>query len=133
MGGTRCANSAARASQASVSIPPILSRRTFLRSAAASGAATILGSCAASAQRGPLLTRPVPSMGVSLPLVGLGTWITFNVGNDPVARYACAEVMGGFFAAGGRMIDSSPMYGSSQGVVGYGLKKLGAPERLFSA
>jgi diketogulonate reductase-like aldo/keto reductase len=68
-----------------------------------------------------------------LPLVGLGTWITFNVGNDPVARDACAEVMRAFFAAGGRMIDSSPMYGSSQAVIGYGLKKLGVPEGLFSA
>ncbi len=114
-------------------MPPILSRRTFLRSAVASGAATILGSSSASAQRGPLLTKPVPSSGEALPLVGLGTWITFNVGNDPVARDACAEVMAGFFAAGGRLIDSSPMYGSSQDVIGYGRKKLGAPERLFAA
>jgi diketogulonate reductase-like aldo/keto reductase len=64
--------------------------------------------------------------------VGLGTWITFNVGNDPVARDACAEVMRAFFEAGGRMIDSSPMYGSSQNTIGYGLSKL-KPAQLFSA
>jgi diketogulonate reductase-like aldo/keto reductase len=114
-------------------MPPILNRRTLLRSAVAFGVPTILGPRLALAQRGPILTRPIPSSGEALPLVGLGTWITFNVGNDPVARDACVEVMRGFFAAGGRMIDSSPMYGSSQDAIGYGRKKLGAPERLFSA
>ena len=67
-----------------------------------------------------------------MPLVGLGSWITFNVGDDPVAREACAEVMRAFFDAGGRMIDSSPMYGSSQKVIGHGVAKL-KPARLFSA
>lgn len=72
-------------------------------------------------------TRAVPSSGAALPVVGLGTWITFNVGRDAQARAQCAEVMAAFFAAGGRVIDSSPMYGSSQGVVGDGLRKLGMP------
>ena len=66
-------------------------------------------------------------------MVGLGSWITFNVGNDTVARDACTEVMGAFFGAGGRLIDSSPMYGSSQDVIGYGLDKLKDPENLFAA
>ena len=68
-----------------------------------------------------------------MPVVGLGSWITFNVGDDPVARDACADVMRAFFEAGGRMIDSSPMYGSSQRVIGYGLDKLKQPAGLFSA
>ncbi|MGV3570750.1 MAG: aldo/keto reductase [Ramlibacter sp.] len=72
------------------------------------------------------LARAIPSSGEKLPLVGLGTWITFNVGQDAPARAQCAEVMAAFFAAGGRLIDSSPMYGSSQGVVGDGLRKLRA-------
>nr|WP_287088394.1 aldo/keto reductase [Mesorhizobium sp.] len=79
------------------------------------------------------MVRAVPSSGEMLPAVGLGTWITFNVGDDPVLRDECAEVMAAFFAAGGRMIDSSPMYGSSQPVIGYGLEKLGRREALFSA
>jgi diketogulonate reductase-like aldo/keto reductase len=66
-------------------------------------------------------------------VVGLGSWITFNVGDDIVARDACADVMRAFFADGGRLIDSSPMYGSSQKVVGYGLDKLKQPPGLFSA
>ena len=68
-----------------------------------------------------------------MPVVGLGSWITFNVGNDPVARDACAAVMLAFVEAGGRMIDSSPMYGSSQEVIGYGLRKQGLARRVFAA
>jgi diketogulonate reductase-like aldo/keto reductase len=80
-----------------------------------------------------MLTRPIPSSGEMLPVVGLGSWITFNVGDDPVARDACAEVMRNFVEAGGRMIDSSPMYGSSQEVIGYGLRKTGLAARVFAA
>jgi len=68
-----------------------------------------------------------------LPVVGLGSWITFNVGNDRVARDSSAEVMRNFFDAGGRMIDSSPMYGSSQDVIGYGLRKAALAGRVFAA
>lgn len=77
--------------------------------------------------------RPIPSTGESVPVIGLGTWITFNVGNDPLARQQCTEVMRVFLDAGGRLIDSSPMYGSSQEVVGEGLAKLGAIARVFAA
>jgi diketogulonate reductase-like aldo/keto reductase len=80
-----------------------------------------------------LLTRPIPASGEALPVVGLGSWITFNVGNDPVARDARAEVVRAFFSEGGRLIDSSPMYGSSQPVIGHALAKLGHPATLFSA
>jgi diketogulonate reductase-like aldo/keto reductase len=86
----------------------------------------------AFAQQAPLLTRTIPSTGEAIPPVGLGTWITFNVGNDREARASCTEVMRAFFAAGGRMIDSSPMYGSSQSVIGEGLKKIGNAN-VFSA
>lgn len=80
-----------------------------------------------------VLTRPIPASGEAVPLVGLGSWITFNVGNDPAAREACAEVIRAFFAAGGRMIDSSPMYGSSQSVIGDGLARLGGRTGVFAA
>ncbi len=60
-----------------------LDRRTLLRSLSAAGVAATLPR-GASAQHGRVLTRPVPSSGEALPLVGLGSWITFNVGNDPV-------------------------------------------------
>jgi diketogulonate reductase-like aldo/keto reductase len=109
-----------------------LSRRGLLRSLAAAGTAALLPPPASSQGR-PALVKPIHSSGEILPVVGLGSWITFNVGNDPVARDACAEVMRAFFAGGGRLIDSSPMYGSSQQVIGYGLRKLKESSRLFSA
>jgi diketogulonate reductase-like aldo/keto reductase len=87
----------------------------------------------ASPAPAPALSKPIPSSGERIPLVGLGSWITFNVGADPSARADCTEVMRNFFAAGGRLIDSSPMYGSSQGVIGEGLHRLGLPRQLFSA
>lgn len=120
-----------------------LTRRGFLTSLAAAGAAAALRPARAWAHPGPeaphpgaLLTRPIPSTPSAadrLPLIGLGSWITFNVGNDTAARDSCAEVMRAFFAGGGRLIDSSPMYGSSQETIGYGLQKLGHPAQVFSA
>lgn len=114
-------------------MPPISNpdRRTVLAGLAA-GAAFGPPSIAFT-QADPPVIRRIPSSGEAIPAVGLGTWITFNVGKDNVARDACAEVMRAFFAAGGRLIDSSPMYGSSQDVIGHGLRKLGKPESLFSA
>jgi diketogulonate reductase-like aldo/keto reductase len=109
----------------------MIRRRQVLTGLAATGALA-LPLCAA-AQQAEVLTKPIPTSGEAVPLVGLGSWITFNVGDDPTARDACAEVMAAFFAAGGRMIDSSPMYGSAQEVIGYGLEKLGHPPSLFSA
>jgi diketogulonate reductase-like aldo/keto reductase len=103
-----------------------MKRRTLLQWAALAAAGQ------AAAQPGPA-TRAIPSSGEAIPCVGLGTWITFNVGSDPPARAHCAEVMRTFFDAGGRLIDSSPMYGSSQGVVGDGLRALGAQQRVFAA
>jgi diketogulonate reductase-like aldo/keto reductase len=103
-----------------------LPRRHFLVS-------TLAGAAVPARAQPAVATRAVPSTGEALPVVGLGTWITFNVGQDAPARARCAEVMRAFFEAGGRVVDSSPMYGSSQGVVGEGLRKLGAAGRVFSA
>jgi diketogulonate reductase-like aldo/keto reductase len=103
-----------------------MKRRDLLQWSALAAAGT------ARAQSAPL-TRAIPASGEALPVVGLGTWITFNVGQDPPQRAACAEVLRAFFEAGGRVVDSSPMYGSSQGVVGEGLQKLQAVSRVFAA
>jgi diketogulonate reductase-like aldo/keto reductase len=79
------------------------------------------------------LRKAIPSTGEAVPAVGLGSWITFNVGNDPRLRAECRAVMAAFFEQGGGMIDSSPMYGSAQAVIGDSLRALGAPPGLFSA
>jgi diketogulonate reductase-like aldo/keto reductase len=110
-----------------------ISRRDMLRLVVAGSAVALLPPRAVHGQtRGQFLTRRIPSSREELPLVGLGSWITFNVGDDPVARVQCVAVMQAFFANGGRLIDSSPMYGSSQSVIGDGVSRLGA-SRLFSA
>lgn len=78
-------------------------------------------------------TRIIPSTGARIPVVGLGTWITFNVGSDPALLARSTRVMEAFFAEGGGMIDSSPMYGSAQQTIGHGLSQVGRPEALFAA
>lgn len=77
--------------------------------------------------------RRVPSTGEAIPVVGLGTWLTFDVGGaDSPARRARGEILKAFLDAGGRLVDSSPMYGSSEEVVGSELARTPDP-RLFSA
>jgi aryl-alcohol dehydrogenase-like predicted oxidoreductase len=78
-------------------------------------------------------TRTIPSTGEALPVVGLGTWQTFDVGASQQERAPLREVLRRLFAAGGTVLDSSPMYGRSEEVVGDLLR--GTPEhaRAFVA
>jgi aryl-alcohol dehydrogenase-like predicted oxidoreductase len=108
------------------------SRRTFMHALAA--AATMPSfSRSHAAAAGPILTRAIPATGEQIPALGLGTWITFNVGNDEAQRAECARVMQSFFDLGGTLIDSSPMYGSSEAVIGHCLKRTKNRSALFSA
>ena len=77
--------------------------------------------------------RRIPASGEAIPVVGLGTWLTFDVGGvESAARRARGDILKAFFDAGGRLVDSSPMYGSSEEVVGAELAR--APgARVFSA
>ncbi len=68
-----------------------------------------------------------------IPAIGMGSWLTFDVGADAAARAQRTEVLRAFFQNGGAVIDSSPMYGSSQDVIGDALRRLGRPPALFSA
>jgi len=112
---------------------PELSRRAFLTSMGALGVAVYGGRGRASAASRPVLTRAVPATGERLPVIGMGSWVTFNVGNDPSLRAARLEVLQAFFDRGGAIIDSSPMYGSSEEVIGYCLKRISNKRSLFSA
>ena len=78
-----------------------------------------------------LLTRPIPSTGETLPAIGLGTWQTFDVA--PSARAGLEGILGAFVELGGSVVDSSPMYGRSEEVVGDLAAKLGVQSRLFLA
>lgn len=70
-------------------------------------------------------TRVVPRTGERIPVIGLGTWQTFDVGASRAERAPLAEVLRRFFAAGGRVIDSSPMYGRAEEVCGDLLAEVG--------
>lgn len=109
----------------------MLTRRVFLSSLAAAGLTAALPVCASAAPAP--ATKKIPRTGHPLPVIGMGSWITFDVGNDAQARAARTQVLKTFFALGGGMIDSSPMYGSSEDVIGHGLAALGMPKGLFSA
>lgn len=80
-----------------------------------------------------MLKRAVPRSGEMLPVVGLGTYQTFDVGGDQAARPALREVLSALVSQGGSVIDSSPMYGSSESVVGELSAELGLRPRLFMA
>lgn len=77
------------------------------------------------------IRKIIPSSGERIPVIGMGTWITFNV-RTQAERDARAEVLRTFFELGGGAIDSSPMYGNAEAVIGYGLEKLGPQKSLFS-
>ncbi len=110
-----------------------VSRRTLLAGSAGAALTALLPKAGWTDQTTTPSLRTIPSSGARIPAVGLGSWITFNVGDSPVLRAQCAEVMDAFFKAGGKMIDSSPMYGSAQSVIGDGLRALGRTDTVFSA
>lgn len=87
----------------------------------------------AFARDGRRTLKSIPVSGETLPAIGLGTWRTFNVGSDRRMIDARTEVVRAFFAHGGGLIDSSPMYGSTADVMGHALDALGHPAGLFSA
>ena len=77
--------------------------------------------------------RPIPKSGELLPVVGLGTWQTFDVGDTPAERAPLVDVMRRFLDGGGRVIDSSPMYGRAEAVTGGVLATVAPKQRPFLA
>jgi diketogulonate reductase-like aldo/keto reductase len=86
-----------------------------------------------SAEARTLATRPIPVSGEQLPVVGLGTYQSFDVGSNASQRAALLEVLRLFVHQGGKLIDSSPMYGTSESVLGDLASELGITDRLFMA
>jgi diketogulonate reductase-like aldo/keto reductase len=78
-------------------------------------------------------TRPIPSTNEQLPVIGVGTWQTFDVGNSDAERDSLKEVLKTLIAKGGKVIDSSPMYGQSEKVVGDLSEELKLNASLFMA
>lgn len=100
-----------------------LTRRGFI-----AGGLGVLAAASGSAGSGSaatgMATRAIPRTGERVPVIGLGTWRTFDVGPSEAERAPRLEVLRRFLAAGGRVIDSSPMYGEAEAVVGDLLARL---------
>ena len=110
-----------------------LSRRDFLVSMAALALVPSPGVSFAAAASTAVMKKPVPATAERLPVIGMGSWITFDVGKDRGLRDDRLEVLQTFFEMGGGIVDSSPMYGSSQEVIGYCLERIPDKRALFSA
>ena len=107
-----------------------VSRRGLLRLFLSAGALIFARvSMAATA----LLTRPIPNTGELLPVIGLGTWQTFDVGNNASERAPLRDVLREFVKLGASVVDSSPMYGRSESVVGDLAAEIGTQQKLFLA
>lgn len=78
-------------------------------------------------------TRQIPSSGESVPVIGLGTSRTFDVGSSAEARAPLEQVLKAFVEMGGKVVDTSPMYGEAEEVVGDLAAKLKVRDRLFLA
>lgn len=108
----------------------MLNRRETLLGTLAAGVLVAAGARAATR---PAITRPIPASGERLPVIGMGTSRTFDVGEDQASRAPLAAVLAAFLQGGGRLIDSSPMYGRAEQVTGDLLKADGATGRAFLA
>lgn len=108
-------------------------RRQALAALSAAGAGILFPGAGAGEAPAPLVERPIPKGGDKLPVLGLGTWQTFDVAGDVEGLAAAREVLRLFSQAGGRLVDSSPMYGSAESVVGQLAHELGIPGKLFYA
>ena len=80
-----------------------------------------------------MLARAIPSSGEKLPVIGLGTWQTFDVGSSTAERAPLSQVLSLLVKSGGRVVDSSPMYGRSEEVIGDLAKASQLESKLFLA
>src|SRR5688572_25732193 len=110
-----------------------LSRRTFLRAGAVAGAALLLPTDRVNGQAGALLQKKIPSSGESLPIVGIGTARRYEQIKTDAEKVPLRETIRQFKELGGKVIDSSPSYGTAEAVVGEIQDSLKIRDSLFLA
>jgi diketogulonate reductase-like aldo/keto reductase len=106
-----------------------LSRRSWLKLAAA----LTLGGTMPVARAAERIQRPIPKTGETIPAVGLGTWQAFDIAGGGAEMSQAREALKALVELGGRVIDSSPMYGSAESVCGQLAEELGVKSKLFVA
>jgi len=123
-------------------IPPLQSERqkdmtrreaARLIGATAGGLLLPIERAQANAESSAMLTRAIPSTGEKLPVIGLGTWQAFDVDLTPDHRRQLGDVLSLFVKLGGRVIDTSPMYGHAEEVIGELVTALGIQDKIFLA
>jgi aryl-alcohol dehydrogenase-like predicted oxidoreductase len=108
----------------------MLSRRRFLATTAALGAGVVVRTPGAA---GAAIRKPIPATGETLPVIGMGSSRTFDTDLGTADRARLGEVLRLFFDGGGTLIDSSPMYGDAESVLGELLARTPGRDRLFAA
>jgi len=111
----------------------LFTRREILALAAAAGAAAVLPAAQGRAAEGPVQTRPIARTGERLPIVGIGTAIVFDIGDDRQQRAERRAVIQTLIDGGGRLIDTAPSYGEAEVVVGDLLAAMAARDKVFLA
>lgn len=108
-----------------------LDRRRFVGALAAGAAFALMRD--GSAAESPVLMRAIPRSGERLPVIGLGTWQEFDIGRDAGAREQATATLRTFLDHGLRVVDTSPMYGAAEAVVGELLEPLDRAHKAFVA
>ena len=96
----------------------MITRREMVIQSAAAVAALAAGNAAADKRKPLMSTRPIPSTDEALPVIGLGTYRVLDVAPNSPEYRELPEVIDALLAAGGSVIDSSPMYGRAEAVTG---------------
>ena len=110
-----------------------ISRLSFLIQTTAGSLSLIFPNVFKDRRSAAMITRKIPSSGELIPAIGLGSWITFNVGDSENELAPMRNVLGAFVDAGGKVIDSSPMYGRSEKVIGKLAAELNVTDKLWFA
>ena len=111
-------------------IDAMTTRRTFLTLSALGLGGLLMPDRSSAAT---VLERRIPKSGEILPAVGLGTWQAFDVGGDARGMAEAKDALKTLVDLGGRVVDSSPMYGSAEAVTGQAAAELGVASKLFFA
>jgi len=110
-----------------------MQRRQFFVLLSALAATGLLPSYARSAPYSKLIRKPIPSTQTLIPAIGMGTWLTFDIADDEHALAIRKNILQEFFDLGGGLIDSSPMYGNAEQVLGFCLPEIKNKKTLFAA
>jgi len=112
--------------------PSSTRRRRVLQGIAGAAGLALAPRLALPVASTPLLKK-IPVSGEAIPAIGLGTWQAFDVAPNDAQAADCVEVVRTLFATGGRLVDSSPMYGRAEALIGYARQKLDGTPQMFTA